>query len=122
MHRPGVTGTLLAAPSSLHPSPKKLRRTESRTELVDVRGELPMGSIPGPAAASAGCLGVGQMPGLLQLDQDALYKVLARLEPQALATAGATKHSSACVPVSRRACARGATWRRLLFMCPRELP
>ena len=48
---------------------------------------------PGPDAVSAGGSGADRSPALLHLDQGVLYKVLAKLEPEALAVAGAQKHS-----------------------------
>lgn len=53
---------------------------------------------PGPDAASAGRPGFDHSPALLQLDQDALNRVFAKLEPGALALAGAPEHS-ACLLV-----------------------
>ena len=49
---------------------------------------------PGLEAASAGHAGASRKPALLQLDQDALKSVLAKLEPEALAKAGLHKHST----------------------------
>ena len=49
---------------------------------------------PVPDAASAGRPGATRKPALLQLDQDALSRVLAKLEPEALAIAGLHKHST----------------------------
>lgn len=49
---------------------------------------------PDPDAASAGRSGASRKPALLQLDQDALKSVLAKLEPEALATAGLHNHST----------------------------
>ena len=48
---------------------------------------------PGPDAVSAGSSGARHRPTLLQIDQDVLNKVVAKLEPEALAVAGAQKHS-----------------------------
>lgn len=53
---------------------------------------------PGPHALSAGCPGATYKPALLQLDPDALNRVFAKLEPEALALAGAHEHS-ACLYV-----------------------
>ena len=49
-------------------------------------------------AAPTGRPGASHRPALLQLDQDALNRVFAKLEPGALALAGALKHS-ACLLV-----------------------
>ena len=48
---------------------------------------------PGPDNASAGRSGASQKPTLLNLDQDALNRVFAKLEPEALALAGLHGHS-----------------------------
>ena len=53
---------------------------------------------PGLDAAPTGRPGASHGPALLQLDQDALNRVFAKLEPGALALAGAPKHS-ACLLV-----------------------
>ena len=49
---------------------------------------------PGPDAVSAGGSGASHRPTLLHLDQYVLNKVMAKLEPEALAVAGAQKHST----------------------------
>ena len=49
---------------------------------------------PGPDAAPAGLSDPNQEPALLQLDQAALNRVFAELEPEALALAGSHDHSA----------------------------
>ena len=58
---------------------------------------------PGPDAASAGRPGASQKPALLQLNQDALIRVLADLEPEA---PGASRLAAVCSSVLRRLCLR----------------
>ena len=84
MHRPGVTP--LWRFEWVAPGPNRRIRTplcsmDQSLQLVNMRSKVLEGEgecQPGPAAASAGGLGARQQPGLLDFDQDALNKVLAR--------------------------------------------
>ena len=57
---------------------------------------------PGPDAVSAGGYGDSHRPTLLHLDQGVLNNVMAKLEPEALAVAGAQKHR-VCLHISVQA-------------------
>ena len=71
---------------------------------------------PGPDAASAGCAGACQEPSLLQLDQDALDRVFAELEPEALAIAGSRLVCTAVLERARLSLP-GCFQRRLMGHC-----